>query len=249
MSERRVNRVRHETRRRLLTVDTVVRLTPHMVRIGFTSGDLDGFVSLSFDDHIKLSFPGENGGADQMRDYTPRHFDVAAGRLTIDFVVHDAGTATEWALAARPGDRLQIGGPRGSAVIPADFDWYWLIGDETALPAIGRWVEEAPAGKVVATFIVVQEQADRQRFQSKAEWFGVWRVRAGTVDDTVLLRDAMAVHDFPAGDGFIWIAAEANVARLLRSYVLDHRHHPREWVKAGGYWVRGIADAHDKLDD
>nr|WP_246251703.1 siderophore-interacting protein [Ancylobacter pratisalsi] len=39
--------------------------------------------------------------------------------------------ASTWALAARPGDRLEIGGPRGSAIIPADFDWYWLVGDET----------------------------------------------------------------------------------------------------------------------
>ena len=152
-------------------------------------------------------------------------------------------------LAARPGDRLEIGGPRGSAIVPADFDWYWLVGDETALPAIGRWVEEAPSGSTITTFVVIEDLADRQRFQSEAEWAGVWPVRAGRADDAALLRDAMAMHDFPAGDGFIWIAAEASVARMLRSYVLEHRHHPREWVKAGGYWVRGEADAHDKLDD
>nr|WP_246251706.1 siderophore-interacting protein [Ancylobacter pratisalsi] len=80
MAERRIERVRHDTRRRMLRVDTVVRLTPHMVRIGFTSDDLAGFTSLSFDDHIKLFFPAEDGGADQMRDYTPRRFDVGACR-------------------------------------------------------------------------------------------------------------------------------------------------------------------------
>jgi NADPH-dependent ferric siderophore reductase len=32
------------------------------------------------------------------------------------------------------GDRLDIGGPRGSAVVPDDFDWYLLIGDEARRP-------------------------------------------------------------------------------------------------------------------
>ncbi len=40
---------------------------------------------------------------------------------------------------------LDIGGPRGLAVVPDDFDWYWLIGDETALPAIGRFIEGPPS--------------------------------------------------------------------------------------------------------
>ncbi|WP_375381788.1 siderophore-interacting protein [uncultured Sphingomonas sp.] len=249
MSERRINRVRHESQRRLLTVDTVVRLNPHMIRVEFTSDDLAGFTSLSFDDHIKLFFPAEDDGADQMRDYTPRRFDVAAGRLTIDFAVHDAGIATAWALAARPGEQLEIGGPRGSAIIPPDFDWYWLIGDETALPAIGRWLEEAAAGTSVTTFVVVEDVADRQRFRSEAQWVGVWLVRSDGNDDAALLQYAMARYNLPAGDGFIWIAAEAGVARTLRSYIIDGQHHPRDWVKAGGYWIRGKADAHDKLDD
>ena len=36
------------------------------------------------------------------------------------------------------GQWVGIAGPRGSLVIPTGFDWHWLIGDETALPAIAR---------------------------------------------------------------------------------------------------------------
>ncbi len=249
VEDRSIRRVRHDTRHRTLTVDAVSRLTPRMLRIDFTSDDLDGFVSLSFDDHVKLFFPSVHGGLDEMRDYTPRRFDVATGRMTIDFAIHEDGVATAWALTARPGDRLDIGGPRGSAIIPADFDWYWLVGDETALPAIGRRVEEAPAGTAVTTFVVVADAADRQPLRSAADWTGVWPVRDGCGDDAALLRGAMAGHDVPPGDGFVWIAAEASVARALRGYMLDERRHPREWLKAGGYWVRGKADAHDRIDD
>ncbi len=248
MTRHRIERVRHDTRRRTLTVDSVAKLTPHMLRIGFTAADLHDFVSLSADDHIKLFFPGE-GDPGCMRDYTPRSFDRASGGMTIDFALHDAGVATRWAAAAKVGDTLEIGGPRGSAIIPADFDWYWLIGDETALPAIGRWLEEAPAGTPITTVVVVEGEQDVQTVSTKAEWLPVWTVRDGVADDATLLQAGLAAQRTPPGDGFVWIAAEANVARTVRNYVLGERRHPREWTKAGGYWVRGRADAHDRIED
>ena len=49
-------RVRHELRRRALTIKQVERIAAHMIRVTFT-GELDGFTSLGFDDHVKLFFP------------------------------------------------------------------------------------------------------------------------------------------------------------------------------------------------
>ena len=57
-------RIRHELRRRMLTVTSTELLTPHMQRFGFTSPDLHDFVSASHDDHIKLFFPGDGEDAD-----------------------------------------------------------------------------------------------------------------------------------------------------------------------------------------
>jgi len=149
--QREIRRVRHEVKRRRLTVDKITGITPKMLRITLTGAELAGFTSLGFDDHVKLFFPTESTSEPEptdgppMRDYTPR-YDAGAGVLHIDFAIHDAGPATDWALRARVGDSLTIGGPRGSAIIPMEFDWYLFIGDETALPAIGRRLEELPAG-------------------------------------------------------------------------------------------------------
>jgi NADPH-dependent ferric siderophore reductase len=139
--------IRRDMRRRLVTVTDVERITLRMQRITFESPDLRDFESAAPDDYIKLFFPtadhaGANAAQVCMRDYTPRHFDPAAARLTVDFALHEAGPATCWALQARAGDTIEIGGPRKSNVVADDFDWYLLIGDETALPAIGRRVEE-----------------------------------------------------------------------------------------------------------
>jgi len=241
-------RVRHEVRWRTLTVTSREMLGPRMLRLGFTSPELHDFVSASYDDHVKLLFPAADGGEPAKRDFTPRRFDRASNTLIIDFALHEAGPATAWAAAAAIGDTLQIGGPRGSSVVPDDFDWYLLIGDDTALPAIGRRIEELRAGVPVASFVVT-EPGSAQSIETKANWTPHWIARQNAFGDAELLHAALTHFKFPAGDGFIWIAAEAAVARHLRSYVTDMRGHPRQWTKAAGYWKRGVADAHEKIED
>src|SRR3546814_7647576 len=78
------------------------------------------------------------------RDFTPRHFDHARTELTIDVALHAHGPATDWAATVTEGQEVGIGGPRGSMLIPDSFHTHLLIGDETALPAIARRVEELP---------------------------------------------------------------------------------------------------------
>ena len=149
-----IRRVRHETKFRRLTVQQVESLTPTMRRITVGGEDLIGFASLGFDDHVKLVFPEPDGALRHpseetkpvMRDYTPRRFEREEGRLVLDFFIHESGPATQWAISARPGQSLGVGGPRGSFIIPTDMDWHLLIGDESALPAIGRRLEELPTG-------------------------------------------------------------------------------------------------------
>jgi len=243
-----VRRVRHETRKRQLTVRSIEDLTPRMRRIVFEADTMEGFASLAPDDHIKLFFG--DAVAQQRRDFTPRRFDVGSGTLVIDFALHEAGPATSFAAAARPGDRLEIGGPRGSAIVADDFDWYWLIGDETALPAIGRWLEEAKPGTPILTAIAIADAGERQAFDTGADWTGLWSLRseAGPDDAAALIR-LLAGQPTPPGDGFIFIAAESGVARAVRRYLAEERGHPKSWMKAAGYWKRGEADAHERIED
>jgi len=241
MERHQIQRVRHETRRRSLTITGIEG--PRMKRMTF-AGDLEGFVSASADDHIKLFF------AEGMRDFTPRAFDIAKGEITIDFALHEAGPAAFWAQGAKIGDGLEIGGPRGSAVVPDDFDWYVLLGDETALPAIGRRVEGLRAGVPVISVVAVQDAQDAQSFVTQADWQGHWATRAGQAGDDadrmIAVLDGLALPD---GEGFVWIAGESEMARRLRAYILEQRGHNRAWIKAAGYWTRGQADAHGAIVD
>ncbi|ESQ89016.1 hypothetical protein ABAC460_14655 [Asticcacaulis sp. AC460] len=236
-------RVRFETRRRELTVVETHRLTPHMQRIVLT-GDLSGFQSLGFDDHIKLFFADPETAEPVMRDYTPRRFDVTAGRLTLDFALHgETGPATAWALSAQTGDILNVGGPRGSQILPDGYDGYVLIGDETALPAIGRRLEELPAGTPVTILAEVESDDDRQTWTTRAEADINWVIRSEGQN----LADAVMRLELPSGDIHVWVAGEAQTAKALRQILTDRGVDPKS-MKAAAYWRRGTAGAHEPIE-
>jgi NADPH-dependent ferric siderophore reductase len=237
-----IRRLRHETRRRVLDVRAVERVTPQMIRVTFAGEDLDGFVSASPDDHVKVFLPG-SGAEPEMRDYTPRRHDAETGELVIDFVDHDGGPATDWARQAKPGDRLTIGGPRGSQVIEGEIAAWLLIGDETALPAIGRRIEALGEGVPVTSLVAVEGADEEQVFETAADLHARWihRPAVAAADPAPYLE---ALEDLALAPGtLVWIAAEAGVARALRTHVVGTLGHPKTWVKAAGYWVKGEADA------
>lgn len=250
MSAPYLTRQRHEAaRRRTLTVREIRPLASDYLSIVFDCGDFGDFVSGSFDDHVKLFIPGARGegGKPPMRDYTPRRFDRDKGEFVIEFAIHDAGPATDWARGAKPGDTIEIGGPRGSVALTDRLDWYWLIGDETAIPAISRFLEERPESHALALIAVSGPEAEvplPTTLMHRAEW--LHRPLASASDPAVIL-DAIARQELPDGEGFVWIAAEASVAKAVREAVLAAGH-PLDRMKARGYWVSGKADSTARFD-
>ena len=233
---RRVERVRHELKRRNLTVRHVEQLTPNFRRITFTDASLGDFVSASFDDHIKV-FVG-----DARRDYTPRSFDNATRELVIEFALHGDGPAAEWAARAAPGHTLEIGGPRGSMIVPLDYDWHLLAGDETAFPAVARRLEQLPAGARAIVILQAADAADRRDFKSAAN------VELSWVATGAELLSAVRALALPPGAGYAWCAGEAACMAALRGELVDVKGHPREAIRAAAYWKRGATGHHENLE-
>lgn len=237
-----LERHRHEPRRRTLTVQRTERVTPGMLQLTLGGDALAGFASLGFDDHLKVFVPG----TEERRDYTPRRLDAAAGTLAIDFALHESGVVTDWALGARPGDTAEIAGPKGSTVLRGVDRWL-LVGDETALPAIGRCVEQAEAGTRVDVVAAIAGAEEEQRWATTATLHVHWAHRPlARAGDPVTLLDRLATVDI-GPNTFVWIAAEATVARAVRDLITGERRHPRDQVKAAGYWVQGKPAGKERL--
>jgi len=246
-----IHRVNHEIRQRRLHVLRVTDLTPRMRRITLGGDELQGFTSLGSDDHIKLLFAenaeqqhaidarnlGRDGGArPTMREYTPRRIDLVANELDIDFVLHGDGPASTWAAQAAPGQALNIAGPRASMVVPDMFDSYLLVGDETAIPAIGRRLAELPAGRRVLAVIQIEDEQERQPLPSAAQVDVIWVKRD---DDLLALLKGLTL---PQGKLYSWVALEKSLTRQAKALLLE-KGVAEDALKAAAYWrADGTAD-------
>ena len=239
-TQRTIQRVRHELRLREVVVERVAPLGEHFVAITFSGEPLAGFLSMSFDDHVKFMFHGADG-EQVRRDYTPRRFDAQSGELTIEFALHGTGAASDWARGAQPGQRAIIGGPRGSMIIPLDHDWHLLAGDASALPAIRRRLAELPAN-ASAIVVAAVDAGDRLLPHTDAH------VEVHWVDDEAALLAAVRALPLPPGDGFAWAAGEAGAMRRLREVLVQEKPLAKEAMRVSADWKRGVADHHENLE-
>ena len=218
---------------------------------------VNAFRSEGFDDEFKIFLthpdleapvlPSQGDGVlhwprDPMclpRTYTVRRWDPRAGELDVDFVLHGVGPATAWARNARPGDPLWIAGPKFSAGHPRGVDWTLLAGDETALPAIGHWLERWPDGQRGQVFIEVAEASHIQELPRPEGVEVTWLTRHGApAGTTSILFDALRAADWWEGTVFAWVAGEALTLAPIRRWLRGDKGLDRSQVEVTGYWRR-----------
>jgi NADPH-dependent ferric siderophore reductase len=178
-----------------------------------------------------------------MRSYTIRAHDPERAEIDVDFVLHGdgdghAGPASAWAATAAPGERLGMLGPQVSHLRkPVEHAWKLIVGDETALPAIGALLESLGAHERALVFVEVQDAAEEQQLASPGRVDLRWLHR-GTLAPgaSTALVDAVRAADFPAGPVSAWLAGEASGVRALRRHLVGERGVERRAVAFTGYW-------------
>lgn len=265
LEEPRIERVRHALKARIAEVVEANPLTPLMRRIVLRSPSFADLVSLGFDDHVRLFMPDPDTGdillpeitpdgpvfpvesrVPESREYTLRLVDAMSNTVTIDFVLHGDGPAATWAAAARPGARVGVAGPRGSMVVKGAFDWHLFVGDETALPAIGRRIEELPAGTRAIARIEINDVKERQEIDTEASLDLTWVERNGAEPGSPdLLTQSLEDTAVPSGLGYAFVAAEATAVKRIRQYLIEWRGLNPTWIKAPAYWRRNAAGYDD----
>lgn len=82
------------------------------------------------------------------RKYTVRRVDPELGTVEIAVVAHGRGPGSRWAQALAPGDPVHLLGPKSGREAPEPGCFLLMVGDETGLPGIARWLEQLPADAV-----------------------------------------------------------------------------------------------------
>ncbi|WP_279582935.1 siderophore-interacting protein [Fodinicola feengrottensis] len=148
------------------------------------------------------------------------------------------------AATAAMGDALALWGPVSAYQPAPGCRWQLLVGDETALPAIGAIVEALPAGVRAEVIVEVSDAADEQRWATAGDVRVTWLHRDGS-EDAVLA--AVSSVDIPADAPrcYAWIAGEQSMARAVRAHLVQDRRFDREDVYFSGYWRRGKSENED----
>lgn len=250
----------------LATATSVERLTPSMIRVVLKveggerlmpSGHPDEWLRLALppDAETPVTLPvlmdnGKWGRPDGSRHcpnrpYTIRRWDAVACEMVIDIVVHEGGVAAGWAMAARAGDVVGLCNPEGRFWLPKGSRWLMMLTDITGLPAVGRVLEELPAGFRAIVHVEVPSEADRQEIETQADVTVIWHASHGPRADrpgyTDLPGIAAGIGSLPDGPGYIYIAGEARAAAACRTHFRDGLGFEKDRIDAIGYWIEGQA--------
>ena len=218
-------------------------LTPGYLRIRLAGEPLAGFEAPGADDHVRLFFnpPGEPAPIDHAlwrelpsREYTP----VAADEDWVEFdvLIHSGGHGSDWAATAPIGSAVAVAGPRRSNAVTGEPDSLFLAGDESALPAISRFLRQRRRG---TSAVVVLEVDEVNRLvpvpvDADTELTVLVRPRHDLVDHLAGLGEG----DRPAGAVLGFVAGEHAVVPVGRA-LFDRWGLPAESTIAKGYWRRG----------
>ena len=152
----------------------------------------------------------------------------------LDFFIHDGGIASNWAVEAKAGDTLTIGGPRGSLVVPEDYAWQLYVCDESGMPALRRRLEslaKLPVRPEIHAVVTVGNDAYKDYLAHLSDVDITWVV--GHSEQAV--ADRLAALTVPAEEYFIWLTGEGKIVKSL-SRQFDTHAIDQQLVRASAYW-------------
>jgi NADPH-dependent ferric siderophore reductase len=209
-----------------------------MVRVVLGGDGFGDFHAGEFTDHyVKLRLPDREGEI-RTRTYTVRAWDPERREVTIDFVVHgDTGVAGPWALAAQPGDELDLNGPGGAYTPDPSADWHLLAGDASCIPAISVALTRIPAGTPVQVVIEVDGPEEEQPLTTDGDLQLVWLHRTRPPgEEPELLASGLRALPRLEGRGHVYLHGEASSVREARKHVVTELGVDPAGQSISGYW-------------
>ena len=222
-----------------------------MQRVSVGGATMDTFPKDQDGGYVKLRLLSDTAKKPAIRTYTIRkQYD---DRLDIDFALHgkdgQGGPAVTWSLTAKRGDQISMGGPGAAKPLPQDADWYFLIGDMTALPAISVNLEALKRDAIGHAVIEVQSEADKQVIACPEGITIHWVINPHPGQGTDLMDQT--VRNIPwyegAGRAYGWSASEFETMKRMRQYLRYERGLGKDELYISSYWKHGLVEDQHKV--
>lgn len=231
---------------RQLVVIAKRQVTPNMLRITLGGAGMADFPEDQASAYIKLRVPDASAGREVVRTYTVRSH--RADEIDVDFALHEeCGPATLWALNAQAGDSIMVGGPGPRKLVHPEADWYLLVGDMTALPAISGNLELLPDTAIGTAVIEVMDEADVQDLRKPPHLTIEWVINPRSGHDSAPLIERVRSVEWIEGQPSVWAACEFASMRQLREYFRTERGLGTGHLYISSYWKAGSTEETHKL--
>ncbi|MDD7912001.1 siderophore-interacting protein [Pseudovibrio exalbescens] len=170
-----------------------------------------------------------------VRYYTIRRTIPEFQQIEIDVVRHSGGAVSDWAQTASPGDRIGLIGPGGGET-PPEGARVMLIGDQTALPALYRMLEDLPPRVIGHVIAAAGSPAELAGYLPKSA-LAIHSIPPKSFADEVegLARQLGAV----AAPDFAWFAGEYRSALAFRKLFKQTFGLSKGSKYAFTYWRQG----------
>lgn len=232
---------------RLLRVIRSAPVTTNMLRVTLGGAGMSAFPANQEGAYIKLMFPPTDGGRGIVRTYTVRQ--QRHGEMDIDFVLHeDGGPAANWSRQVQPGEEILIGGPGPKKPMNPHADWFLLVGDMTALPAISVNLEQLPGDARGYAVLEVISEADIQPLRAPANVELIWVVNPHPGENPELLLARTKELVWQPGTPSVWAACEFSSMRALRRYFREDRQVDKADLYISSYWKLGSNEEQHKVE-
>jgi NADPH-dependent ferric siderophore reductase len=223
-------------------------ITPNMKRITLGGEDLKRYPPDQAGSYIKLALEEPGQSVPVMRTYTIRNHREDSCEIDVDFVLHgDNGPASAWAGKAKPGDQILVGGPGPKKTVNLEADWYFLVADMTALPALSVNLETLPESAKGYAVIEVLDEKDIQQLKAPEGIEINWVVASNNDIGREKIIECVRSRTWLDGRVGVWAASEFETMRALRQYFKKELKLPTSDAYISSYWKNGLREDEHKV--
>ncbi len=221
-----------------------------MLRITFSSEDLSNFPENHKGGYIKFLFTCREKKSNEklVRPYTIRNFRKKKLELDIDFAKHvsKSGYASEWAFNAKTGDEILISGPSPRQTINTNADWFFFVGDMSALPVISTYLEDLNENSKGYAVLEILSNSDKIKLKKPKGFEIKWVVNKQSSNSYKLYNEITKINWYK-GIPYIWVACEFKVMKNLREYFQIEKKINKKEMYISSYWKSGINQEDHKI--
>lgn len=223
------------------------QITPNMTRITLIGNNLQDFNYDQIGGYVKIYFSNKNGEK-LLRPYTVKDYREKLCEIDIDFAIHDndKAIASNWAKKAKIGDKISLTGPSPKQNLNNNADWFYFVGDMSAIPAITVNLESLPKNSKGIAVLEIFNECDMQKIKMPNDIEILWVINHNDSHDKLLIEKIKSLV-WLKGKPFIWVACEFSKMKILREFFKVQKKIEKKDIYISSYWKKGLNQEEHKI--